>query len=367
MELFPCSPGELAELLAEANAKRQSITLRGNGSKDGMAGPIAPSDVTISTCRMGRVLQYEPRDLTVSVEAGMSWTAFTDLLAEHGQMVPLDPPFADSATVGGVVAANVSGPRRRLYGSARDMVIGMTFATLEGKLIRTGGMVVKNVAGLDMAKLMIGSFGTLAAIAVVNFKVYPRPAGTRTFVQEFVRSTETLAARDRLLQGTLQPASVDIVKSAQGYDLLIQAGGSPAVLDRYSRELTGCRILEDEEAEVRWDNVREFTPDYLYGHPDGAVLRVSCSLSEVGAVLESLPSPAIARAGTGICYGYFIEPKYLRRPPIGKSAVEFAPQSYRERAELWPEPGTDFGMMKKVKAMFDPLDLLNRGRLYGRI
>ena len=194
MDLVPCNPEELAVQLAEANAKRQSINLRGNGTKNGMAGPIAHSDIAISTCRLNRVLQYEPRDLTISVEAGLPWHEFSSLLAQQGQMVPLDPPFADNATVGGVIAANMSGPRRRLYGSARDMVIGMTFATLEGKLIRTGGMVVKNVAGLDMAKLMIGSFGTLAAIAVVNFKLHPCPIGTRTFVQEFVRAAETIAA-----------------------------------------------------------------------------------------------------------------------------------------------------------------------------
>ncbi len=152
-------------------------------------------------------------------------------------MIPLDPPFSEGATVGGIVAANVSGPRRRLYGTARDMVIGMTFATLEGKLIRSGGMVVKNVAGLDMGKLMIGSFGTLAAVAVMNFRLHPMPVGTRTFVQEFVRATEAIAARDKILKSSLQPAAVDIVKSSAGYDLMIQAGGSPAVLDRYSREL----------------------------------------------------------------------------------------------------------------------------------
>src|SRR5256886_13255208 len=100
-------------------------------------------------------------------------------------MVPLDPPFSQGATVGGVIASNTSGPRRRLYGTARDLVIGMTFATLEGKLVQSGGMVVKNVAGLDMGKLMIGSFGTLAAIAVVNFKLLPMPAANATFVIPF--------------------------------------------------------------------------------------------------------------------------------------------------------------------------------------
>lgn len=367
MDLFPCSPQELADQLADANAKRQSITLRGNGTKDGMAGPIETSHITISTSRLNRVLDYEPRDLTISVEAGIPWSEFTNLLAEHGQMVPLDPPFADSATVGGIVAANVSGPRRRLYGSVRDMVIGMTFATLEGKLIKTGGMVVKNVAGLDMAKLMIGSFGTLAAIAVVNFKLQPRPAGTRTFKQEFVRAAETIAARDKILKSQLQPAAVDIIKSPQGYDLLVQAGGSPAVLDRYARELSAFRVLDEEQEFTLWDNLREFTPDFFRDHPDGAVVRVSCALSEVGNVLESLPTPGLARAGSGICYGYFQELRRLRLPALGKSVVEFAPQSYRETAELWPGPGTDFGMMKKVKEMFDPQGLLNRRRLYGRL
>ena len=102
----------------------------------------------------------EPNDLTISVEAGILWSELTDLLAANRQMIPLDPPFADTATVGGVVATNCAGPRQRLFGTARDLVIGMTFATTKGKLIQSGGMVVKNVAGLDMAKLMIGSFGT---------------------------------------------------------------------------------------------------------------------------------------------------------------------------------------------------------------
>ena len=100
-----------------------------------------------------------------------------------------------------MIGANLSGPRRRLYGTARDMIIGMKFATVEGKLIDTGGMVVKNVAGLDMAKLMVGSFGTLAAMAIVNFKVFPMPPESRTFVMEFAAAGEAFAERDRILRG----------------------------------------------------------------------------------------------------------------------------------------------------------------------
>ena len=146
---------------------------------------------------MTRVLQYEPRDLTISVEAGMRYADLTVVLAQNRQMIPLDPPFAESATIGGILAANISGPRRRLYGTARDLVIGMKFATLEGKLVQSGGMVVKNVAGLDMGKLMIGSFGTLAAIAVANFKLLPRPTAEASFLVSFDALDEAIAARDR--------------------------------------------------------------------------------------------------------------------------------------------------------------------------
>ena len=190
------SPEELADALAAAQRNRQTIHLCGNSTKDRMGGPIHEADVTISTARLNRVLLYEPRDLTISVEAGITYRELSRVLAEHQQMVPLDPPFSQNATIGGIVAVNASGPRRRLYGTARDMVIGMTFATLDGKLIQSGGMVVKNVAGLDMGKLMIGSFGTLAAVAVLNFRLHPIPAVTRTFVREFVRATEAIAARE---------------------------------------------------------------------------------------------------------------------------------------------------------------------------
>ncbi len=372
MTIVPASPAELAQCLADANSRQQRITLIGNSTKERMAGPIAPSDVTISTAALNQVLDYEPRDLTISVGAGISYCELARVLAEQHQMIPLDAPFSERATMGGIVAANTSGPRRRLFGAARDMVIGMTFATLEGKLVPTGGMVVKNVAGLDMGKLMIGSFGTLAAIATLNFRVYPLPAATRTFVQDFVVIADVITARDAILKSRLQPAAIDIVKTAGGYRLAVQAAGSPAVLDRYSRELPRMPVLEAAAEQALWRDIRESTPQFLRAHPEGAVLRVSCVLSDVGRVLEALPSQAVARAGSGVCYGYFERAAEVRHPAVGTSVVEFAPQHFRENGghpntNLWPQPGNDFAMMKKIKAMFDPRELLNRGRLYGRI
>ena len=363
MVIAPASPEELAVALATAASDKRTITLSGNGTKDRMGGSLPGAGVTICTAKLTRLLQYEPKDLTISAEAGMPFAELTRILAEHKQMLPLDPGFAATATVGGVLAANSNGPRRRLYGTARDMVIGMTFATLEGKLVRTGGMVVKNVAGLDMGKLLIGSFGTLAVIATVNFKVFPQPAATRSFAKQFPSVSEAIAERDRILRSTLQPAAVDILKLQDRCELYVQAGGSVQVLDRYSRELSGFDSLEGSDERDLWDRLREFTADYLKAHPDTAVVRCSGTLSEVGPVLESLPVPALARAGSGVCYGFFSDPEKA----LGKGVIEFAPSPLRQRGPLWPTVGTDFAIMERVKLLFDPGRLLNPGRLYGRI
>src|SRR5262249_46949236 len=136
---YPASADELVGLLREAASGSHSLSVFGNNSKHRMAGPCLPADAALSTARLNRVLQYEPQDLTVSVEAGFHWTELQQMLGRNGQMVALDPPFAQRATVGGVIASNSSGPFRKQFGTARDLVIGMQFATLEGKLVRAGG------------------------------------------------------------------------------------------------------------------------------------------------------------------------------------------------------------------------------------
>jgi glycolate oxidase FAD binding subunit len=381
--LTPSTPAELAQALQEAAARKQTIALEGYGTKHLMAGPREPSDVEISTSSLRRVLQYEPHDLTVSVEAGLPWREFTALLAGNRQMAPLDPPFASSATVGGVIAANSSGPRRRLYGTARDLVIGMTFATLEGKLVDTGGMVVKNVAGLDMAKLMIGSFGTLAAIATVNFKVLPAPEHEHSFLLPYPTAAEAVAVRNRILASPLQPSAIDLLNpaaaesfGASGWVLAVRTGGNPAAMHRNEAELAhvaGRFAVETGCPDEFWPEVENFTPQFLHRQPDGAVVRVSCTLKDLLAVMESFPGPAVARAATSVCYGYFEQSEataewFSRAKGQGwKAVIEFAPEARKPSLELWPSPAGDFDIMQRVKALFDPSNLLNRGRLYRRI
>ena len=378
----PGAQEALAEALRSAASRKRTIALEGNGTKRLIGGPVAPADETISTSGLTRVLQYEPHDLTISVEAGMPWRELVRLVAANRQMIPLDPAFTD-ATVGGVIAANSSGPRRLRYGTARDMVIGMRFATLEGKLVQSGGMVVKNVAGLDMAKLMIGSFGTLAAIASVNFKVAPIPEVERSFLLAFESVDGAIAARDRILASALQPSAVDLLNPAAGQTvgnrswlLAIRVAGNESAIARCERELAAIgsgMAFEAEQQATLWRHIENFTPQFLAGQADGAVIRCSCTLKEVGTVMASWEGAAIARAGSGVCYGYF-DRADRAAGWLGeagkrgwKAVIEFAPESRKQSVDLWPSPGADFEIMHRIKKLFDPDNLLNRGRLYGRI
>jgi glycolate oxidase FAD binding subunit len=380
----PENPQDLADAMGWAAGRRQTIELGGNFSKRMMGGPAAPANMTISTSAMRRVRQYEPRDLTISVEAGISYCELKRLLAEHRQMIPLDPPFADTATIGGLIACNCSGPRRRLYGTARDLVIGMQFATLEGKLVESGGMVVKNVAGLDMSKLMIGSFGTLAAIAVVNFKLIPLPPCERSFRFSFASLDEALTARDAILKSPLDPAAIDLLNPSAAaapelvkpaWLLAVRAGGNAAAIARYDRELAamGAQAIRADQEDMFWRAIEDFTPRYLNAHPDGAVVRVPGTLNELKAVMQPVPGPAIARAASGVCYAYFEDAGEAAvfaaetAREYSETVVEFAPENRKEEMVLWPEPGEDLEIMKRIKNMFDPQLLLNRGRLYRRI
>jgi len=223
--LEPATAEELASALAGAAGDGKTVEVIGHGSKRALGGPAFDTDVQLTTERLTGVLAYEPADLTISVQAGMSWAELSRTLAENNQMIPLDPPFAETATVGGALAADSSGPRRRRYGTARDMVIGMEFATVGGKLVSSGGMVVKNVTGLDMAKLLLGSFGTLACITRANFRLFPRPEHEATFVFRDASAGKLVELRHRILAGVAQPFALDLVnaKAAQGLGLEIDA------------------------------------------------------------------------------------------------------------------------------------------------
>ncbi len=383
-DLLPSSPEEVASMLMEQASRRSAISLSGNNSKRLMAGPLPDNSTTISTRILSQILQYEPGDLTISVQAGMRFTELRAVLGQNGQMLALDPPFADEATVGGIVASNCSGPLRRGYGTLRDLVIGLTFATLEGKLVTSGGMVVKNVAGLDMGKLMIGSFGTLAAITSVNFRVHPLPQDSRTFLFSSADLSSILATRNAIGASNLQPLALDLLSpvaaarmGARGYVLLARAGGSAGVLNRYAQELNAQQTFTGQAERDCWRLVREFTPDFL-ARQQGVVLRVSTTLSQLPLLLRLVPGASITRAGSGVTYVYLSSgtaAETILKAVVEQgwtAVVEFASEEYRRSKPLWFEAASPartnaFAMMKKVKTMFDSESLLNPLRLYGRI
>ena len=383
--IAPSSAQELGRVLAETSTESKTIALSGCDTKRAMGGPVLSADVAISTRCLNRVLQYEPNDLTISVEAGMSFHALRELLAKERQMIALDPPFCSTATIGGVVASNSSGPMRRLYGTARDLVIGMKFAMLDGKMISSGGMVVKNVAGLDMGKLLIGSYGTLAVMTSINFRLHAIPEETHTFLFSFAELGAAIEKRDWLLRGVLLPMAVDLLSQTaaarlgrHGYLLAIRAGGSRFVLSRYGRDLQEAEELTGADDDNFWKQVSEFPADFLRRQPGGIIVRLSTTLSEVASVFRFAPGTIISRAGSGVSYVYFTSWNGIEQ--LGQLAVqrgwtaviEYAPDEVRRSRNLWLAAGSagdagTFAMMRKIKQMFDPKNLLNRSRLYGRL
>jgi hypothetical protein len=208
---------------------------------------------------------------------------------------------------------------------------------------------------------------------VLNFKVQPMPQVERLFALSFESLDPAIAARDKILKSVLQPASLDLLNppAAQvvgwsGYTLAVQAGGNAAVIDRHEKELRemgALKILDTPSP------LPEFTPWYLALHANAAVARISCTHSQLRDTIHALNAPVVARAGSGVCYAYFGDSDAAAGAVRGapNAIIEFAPEDRKTKLNLWPAPGPDFELMKRIKQMFDPERLLNRGRLYSRL
>lgn len=386
--LAPASAEELRDALRTCVAREASVETGGQFSKRAAGGPLAEARCCLTTSRLDRLLAYEPADLTVSVGAGMRVAELSRILAEANQFLPLDPPFYADATVGGALATNSSGYRRRRYGTARDMVIGMRFATLDGKLVSSGGMVVKNVTGLDMGKLMIGSFGTLAVIASANFKVFPKPEAAASFRFQ-AESVETLLdVRREILRSVLQPVAIDWLDPAASascdlrrtHSLLIETAGSSAVTRRFESEYSALAsrsgVKLDSLPQRVWEAVRECGPRWLRSHPEGAVIKASTVHSRLGELLGLAADAgcgALIRAGNTVGIVLAPDPKTairaipaLRRNGM-QATLEAGSDEVKRSVTQWDASGNELALMQRIKADFDPLQLLNRGRLYGVI
>ena len=362
--LQPESSEAMAAALVQAARDRQTIETGGAFTKIRAGGPRGTAQVNISTAKLDRVLNYEPRDLTISVEAGMPIAELSALLAKNQQMIPLDPPFAPKATIGGVIATNSSGPRRRWFGTGprpRHWHEVRHHGRQARAIGRHGGKERRRPRYRQAADRLARDLGV---ITVLNFKLLPKPVGSRTFAREFETVAEAVAERDRILKSTLQPMALDLLNpaaSGNGFQLLLEAGGESAVLDRYARELPGFAAIDGEI----WPRISNYTEGFIEAHPQGCVIRVSSKLTEATKVLSTFTGPVIMRAGNGVAYAYCETMPAVM--PSWKCVVEYAPDARPAATTLWPAPGPDFDLMRRVKDMMDHHRLLNPGRLYGRL
>lgn len=236
---------QISELLAASNREGKAVVVTGGGTLSGMGRPPIRSDVTLSTLGLDGIVEDAPSDLTIAVQSGVRIRTLAQRLAKHGTHVPFDAPHPADATVGGTLAAGWLGPRRHLYGRPRDFVIGSVAVLADGTIARAGGMVVKNVAGYDMSRLYVGSFGTLAVIAQVNLKTAAAPELTRAFHMRLPEGSRARALE--LLAGlAVTPAAafwiegfktaIDGEDGAEGR-LFLLLEGSENVVDRGTRDL----------------------------------------------------------------------------------------------------------------------------------
>ncbi|MCU0229165.1 MAG: FAD-binding protein [Bryobacterales bacterium] len=383
--LAPATAQDFAEAYGAAYSADKQIRIIGNDTKWRCAGPIAPPDLTLSTSGMREVEEYTPGDLCVRVQTGMPFRELNSMLAECGQMLPLDPPFHDEATIGGVVAANLCGSRRRAYGTARDYVIGVEFVDTQGRRVQSGAMVAKNVAGYDLNKLFVGSWGVLGPMVTVNLRVSPVEKFNHTFAFTGINAPDLGALRDCLLAAPVAPVALDYLNAAaadkmrlDGPTLLARFACMPEVLPRISGHLAGSSFampgaLPEEPAFYIWQRVREWLNTRTQAHADGVVIQLASQNSRIFHDANMLGGQVVARAASGIVYAAYRDAdsafdtlQYLESQ--GRRAVLLqASQLTREQRTLWVGQQSDLRVMQTLKEHFDPSGLVNVGRLYGRI
>ena len=260
----PASAEDIASALASASQQRAAVVIRGGGTKITWGRPPAPIDIVLSMKRLDKVVAHEYADLTTTVQAGARIDDVNRELARHGQWLPVESPF-DGATIGGAIATNDSGPLRHRYGTPRDLVIGIRLALADGRLIKAGGNVVKNVAGYDLGKLVSGSFGSLAAIVSATFKLTPLPGASSTLVATFGDAGALVSALSAINGSQLEAATCEVHAAPRGasvvsFQLLLKFESTPGALNAHvqkARALVGNATCEVVTAAIEADLWRD--------------------------------------------------------------------------------------------------------------
>jgi glycolate oxidase FAD binding subunit len=415
------SPGtmdEVSKIVAYANGQHFTIIPRGNGTKMGMGGIPKKIDIVLSTNRLNRTTDRDCENLTLSAESGMTLKEVQKSLAKvgRGYFLPLDPPFTDKATLGGIVATNSSGPKRLLYGTARDLIIGTKAVFPNGDIVVSGGKTVKNVSGYDMCKLLIGSYGTLGIICEMTFKLLPLPEKEATLLLSFARLEEADGFARDLRVSQLIPSSIETLNSIAvrelKYSLSVPpnanyfiAVGLEGVAESIGRQISEMSelgkkhgvlelvTLDSGEHQAFWIALRDFFKGLSEVYPNVISLKSDVLISKVGGIFGNYEKVAsesgihcalICHSGNGILYCYLLPGKNFRSKIesfvelIGKLTseavrnegnliVESSPLFLKKKVQVWGQSRGDHMIARRLKEQIDPNGTLNIGRFVGGI
>jgi glycolate oxidase FAD binding subunit len=395
--LCPPTAADAGEIVRRVVAENQAIYPLGGRTMLDVGLPPSRLGFGVDLRSLNTVVDYPARDMTITVQAGVTLADLQRTLAAEKQRLPIDVPQSDRATLGGALAVNVSGPRRYGYGTLRDYVIGITTINDEGHETKAGGRVVKNVAGYDLCKLHIGALGTLGIISQVTLKVRPLPEG-RVLVTLGCDSAGLGPLLDRLHAGRVRPSCVEVVNAAAARALTRESGVS--LPDSAWAVIVG---FEDAHETINWqvrEVIKEVTPSGVQGlearagaasdalwhalvertAPD-AFLSFKANLlpsAIADCCREATQWPGLqihAHAGSGIVRGHLFEPVPLEsvRPMLdklyqyaaaahGNLVLPRCPLEWKRQLPVWGHERGDLWLMREVKKQLDPRDLFNPGR-----
>ncbi|HLR07406.1 MAG TPA: FAD-linked oxidase C-terminal domain-containing protein [Pyrinomonadaceae bacterium] len=404
LSVAPATAGEAREVTKLAAREGLALIPAGTASWRDVGNPLSRMDLILSTHRMTKIIRHEPADLVATAEAGTTLVEFQKQLANAGQWLPIDPPDDGHATLGGVVATGLGGAQGFGYGLPRSFVIGMRVVLADGRSIKAGGNVVKNVAGYDLCKLFCGSYGTLGLITELTFKLRPRPAETRTIIATGSLAS-LLAAGRAVISGSLFPVAVELLSSRMAdhlkvggrprdFALLVRfAGASRSVVSETAQALKLVRSDRDsrartlDEDERLWSGLAAVTLRLADNLSWRASLRPGDLVSFVNEVAaletDEASHPSLmwhAGVGDGRLRAIAKPPVYHREAVralerlrqkaetlSGNLVVESAPIEIKNEFDAWGGFGSAAELMARVKSALDPQNLLSPGRFEGVI
>jgi glycolate oxidase FAD binding subunit len=394
----PRSVSEASQVLAAAAADGLAVAFAGGGSKLGLGNPPERVDLEVQTQGLNQILEHAAGDLVVRAQAGVPLADLQAALAPAGQWLALDPPER-RATVGGVVAANASGPRRLRYGTVRDLIIGITVVLADGTVAHAGGKVVKNVAGYDLAKLFCGSLGTLGMVVEAIFRLHPLPAATAVVTVQVESPTQAGQAVQRLRRSALEPSAAELVVGELGWPgrlTVVFEGIQPGVEAQAAAavELLG----QVGEAVVAGPGQTEAAINQLGAMPFEKAefaLKATFPPAELAGVLDDLVGgrlsfggPVTAHAATGVLWmasglregdlpadspafpmtvRAVTEARERLAARGGSLVVVKASPELKRAVDVWGPAGDAIGLMRRVKERFDPDRRMSPGRFVGGI